>query len=139
MQKTVWLTLTGRQRGEDGTETVTETRTQAEYTERDGGLRLLYEETDEETGAVTRNVLKWQNSVLELTKQGAVSAHIIFEAGAEHRTEYVTPYGRLQMDVRTDAVEAVSRNGVPAEIRIRYTLCSDGCPFAENALTVSMG
>lgn len=103
MDKQVLLTLTGLQRDPSGSETVTELSTEAECYERNGSLYILYEERAED-GSLTKNIIKYKNQLLELTKKGAVSSCMVFEPGREHMADYVTPFGLLKLGILTASV-----------------------------------
>ena len=137
MAETVKLCLTGILRDGAGVETVTHTPPAAEYYEKNGSIYLLYEETPKDLGAAVKNTLKLKSSVLELTRRGAVNAHMIFEAGREHPSDYATPYGRLQISVRTQALEISSRHGLTV-IRAEYSLTADGLPFSDCSLEITL-
>lgn len=116
MAEKIMLTLEGRQRDESGEETVTRLRTQADYSIRNGSHYILYEEKLPDSEAVVRNLIKLKGSVLEMTKRGPVSSRMVFEVGQSHRTEYVTPYGILPLEVCTQELEVLIRepDGRPA-------------------------
>ena len=137
MAETVKLSLTGIQRDEAGGENITGTCAEAEYYERNGSVYLLYEEMLQESGTAVKNTLKLKDSVLELTRRGAVNTHMIFEAGREHPSDYATPYGRLQIGVRTYSLEVSSLQGLMV-IRAAYSLTADGHPFSECTLEITL-
>ncbi len=137
MAETVKLSLTGIQRDEAGGENITRTCAAAEYYEKNGSVYLLYEEMQQELGAAVKNTLKLKGSVLELTRRGAVNTHMIFEAGREHPSDYFTPYGRLQIGVRTHALEVSSLRGLTV-IRAEYSLTADGLPFSDCTLEITL-
>ena len=116
MAEKAMLTLEGRQRDESGEETVTRLRTQADYSIRNGCHYILYEEKLPDSEAVVKNLIKLKGSVLEMTKRGPVSSRMVFEAGQSHRTDYVTPYGILPLEVCTQELEvcAGEPDGRPA-------------------------
>lgn len=130
MADKVRLTLTGRQQGDTGEETTAETKTTAEYYERNGGFCLLYDEMPENGEAVSKNMIKLKDGVLELTRKGAVCTRMVFQEGVEHRTDYVTPYGCLKLGVLTQSVTDSCRNGI-RKIRAEYTLLSEGTPLSD--------
>ncbi len=121
--KKVMVIVTGTQRGEDGSETVVETRAQGAYYERDGSHYLLYQEPGEDRGVPCRNRLKLTGSTLELTRRGEGSSHMIFEPGRTHAADYATPFGSLKMDVSARWVESSLQEDV-LEIRADYFLTS---------------
>lgn len=119
------LTLTGRQRGEDGEETVTETRTIADYCERNGSHYIIYEEEAESGGSLSKNTLKLKGKLLELTKRGAVTSRMVFEAGKNVMVDYATPFGCLKMELATRSLESSFQDG-KTKIRVDYTLYAEG-------------
>lgn len=133
MEKKARLTVTGRQKDEAGEETVTELYTEAGFFERNDNIYILYEEVQE--GALIKNTLKLKGSVLELTKGGAVKTRMLFQEGKECLSEYVTPYGCLQMGVRTERVEVV-REGAELQVRVVYGLTSGGVPVSDCELII---
>lgn len=122
----IQLTLTGRQHGEDGEELVIENNAAAEYYEKNGSRYILYEETQEDTGARTKNTIKLRGNILELTKRGSFTTRMVFEPGKEYCTNYATPYGCLKMEIATRAVDAAFHDG-KMKIKIDYILSSGGC------------
>ena len=137
MAETVKLSLIGTQRDEAGEETVTQTSANAEYYEKNGHLYLLYEETQEELGAIVKNILKLNNSVLELTRRGSLGTHMIFEAGREHPADYATPYGRLKLEVRTHTLEVFFQQELP-QIKVNYSQMSQGLPLSDCTLVITV-
>ena len=80
MTKDVLLSLRGLQfdtTSEDGDKI--ETITPAEYYMRNESHFVMYEEAAEGFEQVTKNVLKFKNHILELTKKGVFNVHMIFE------------------------------------------------------------
>ena len=132
-----YLALTGRQTDEDGMETVTESHAPADYYEKDGSRYILYEEQQEDTGAVTKNTIKLKGPVLEMMKRGAIRSHMIFEAGRTHRADYATPSGTLRMEVSTQTLEARVRDG-RVDIRLAYLLTSEGRFLSRCSLLLSL-
>ena len=60
-----------------------------------------------------------------MTRRGAVRSRMIFQAGQAHRTDYVTPYGTLPLEVATREA-SFSRKEDGTVIRLEYTLSSGG-------------
>lgn len=78
--------------------------TPAEYYLRNGAHYLIYEEVDEDNGARTKNMLKFKDHLLELTKKGAVNVHMIFEEQKKNITSYGTPFGNIMIGIDTSRV-----------------------------------
>lgn len=137
MAQKAMLTLEGRQRDESGEETVTRLCTQADYSIRNGSHYILYEEKLPDSEAVVRNLIKLKGSLLEMTKRGPVSSRMVFEVGQSHRTEYVTPYGILPLEVCTQELEVLTRNpdDRAAEPKDRLTEAEATVPAQKDRLT----
>ena len=145
------LTLRGRQRDESGEETVTKLRTQADYSIKNGSHYILYEEKLPDSENIVKNLIKLKGSVLEMTKRGPISSRMVFEAGKNHRTDYVTPYGILPLEVSTQELEVSTRElecelrepkdgprerGL--EIRLSYQLTSEGQFLSHCTIAISL-
>ena len=120
MDNQVRLTLIGRQRDPLGSETVTELSADADFYERNGSLYILYEEKAED-GSPTKNVIKYKNNLLELTRKGAFNTCMVFAPGREYMTDYVTSFGLLKFGILTDSVKS-QRQEDYLEITADYTL-----------------
>ena len=136
MEEKVLLRLTGIQRDETGEENVTDLCVNALLYRRNSSTYILYEEAQGETEAVIRNTLKLKDCVLELVKTGAVRTRMVFRQGKECMTEYVTPYGCLQMGLRTDVLSVSCEEEGRMEIRVEYALTSGGYPVSDCVLTI---
>lgn len=106
MTKDVLLSLRGLQfdmSSEDGDKI--ETITPAEYYKRNDRHYVVYEEAVEGFSESTRNVIKFKNHMLDLTKKGLVNVHMIFEENKKNMTSYATPYGDILIGIDTRSVE----------------------------------
>ena len=137
MAETAMLTLIGRQRDESGEESVTESRAAADYYQKGDSSYILYEEALDDSGDVVNNTIKCNGSVLEMTKRGKIRSRMLFEAGQTHRTDYVTPYGTLPLEVATRTAE-FTRGDSQTEIRLEYTLTSGGQFLSDCSLHLSL-
>ncbi len=145
----VKLLLTNRQRGEDGEESVVKAAQTAQfgaagsdgkYSPKKGqSYYILYDEITEE-GAVCKNVIKLQDSMLELTKRGAGTqpqTRMVFWPGKICNVNYPTPYGCLQMEVSTRQVKVFFEEDLP-QILAEYTLTSEGRLISHCLLEVKL-
>ncbi len=136
MCKTVHLVLTGRQYDSTGQEAVTKTTALAKYYIKNGGFYLLFDETSDTDNTTIHSRIKYKAPLLELVRTGAVSTHMTFEEGKEHMTEYVTPYGSLQLGVFTRFVSQSCQNGRNV-IRAVYNLTADGQVVSECEIEIA--
>lgn len=135
MTRTVYITITGIQSDETGEEMIAELSATGEYFEKNGCRYLLYEEADAESGAVTKNTLKATGQNITLIKRGDIRSQMQFAPGEMHPAEYITPYGILHLQIYTEDVKIFFGDS-RGEIRLRYTLYSDGELLSHCQLTV---
>lgn len=105
MTKQVIASIKGLQFTDDDEGEELETLTPAEYYFRNGSHYLLFEEIDEESGRTTKNVLKYRDHVLELTKKGMINVHMVFEEHKKNVTSYQTPFGDIMVGIDAAMVE----------------------------------
>lgn len=137
MTRNVRLTLTGIQYDEAGEQTVTEMSCAAEYYFKNESHYIFYEETAEDTGAITKNAIKFKGSTLEQHKRGAVNSHMIFEQGREHITQYATPLGSLTLGILTQRTEIISEES-EISFSAEYHLTAQGNPISRNTVIVKI-
>ena len=53
----------------------------------------------------TKNIIKFSDSQMEVTKKGLVNVHMVFEQNKKNMTSYATPYGNILIGIDTDEVE----------------------------------
>ncbi len=95
--------------------------TPAEYYLRNGVHYLIYEEVDEDNGARTKNMLKYKDHLLELTKKGAINVHMIFEEHKKNITSYGTPFGNIMIGIDTSRVSMVEQEN-KISIQAEYSM-----------------
>ena len=92
MTKEVLLSLRGLQfdaGSADGDKI--ETITPAEYYKRNDSHYVVFDEVMEGFQESTRNIIKFKDNSLDLTKKGLVNVHMIFEEKKKNMTNYATP------------------------------------------------
>mgnify|MGYP003549067900 CR=1 FL=1 len=109
MTKEVLLSIRGLQIAPDEQKDTVEVYTPGQYYFRNGKHFFLYEEVEEGSKKVTRNVIKVTDDYMELTKKGLVNVHMVFERDKKNVTYYYTPYGSLLV-------------GIDAYIDVEYAL-----------------
>lgn len=106
MEKEVLLALKGLQFAvEEENAQALETITPAEYFKRNESHYIIYDEVMEGFTDTTRNVIKFKDSLVEVTKKGLVNVHMVFEENKKNMTSYVTPYGNILIGIDTADVE----------------------------------
>ncbi|MBQ8232197.1 MAG: DUF1934 domain-containing protein [Lachnospiraceae bacterium] len=99
MTKDVLLAIKGLQFDGSEEDTEIETVTAAEYYMRNNSHYVIYEEAFEGFEGTTKNVIKFKNNSLDLTKKGLVNVHMIFEENKKNMTNYSTPYGDILIGI----------------------------------------
>ena len=99
MTKEVLLSIRGLQIAPDEQKDTVEVYTPGQYYFRNGKHFFLYEEVEEGSKKVTRNVIKVTDDYMELTKKGLVNVHMVFERDKKNVTYYYTPYGSLLVEI----------------------------------------
>lgn len=105
MTKEVLITICGLQSGPNTDGEPIEMTTTGEYYYKNEKHYILYEEIMEGEIQATKNRIKIAPGVLELTKNGVVNAHMLFEEKKKNVTHYYTPYGSLTMGFDTKKVK----------------------------------
>lgn len=133
MTKEVELSISGLQWGEDIEEDNIETVVPAEYFKKNDSHYLLYEESMEGFTQNTKCRMKLKGKLLELTRQGLVSTHMVFEENKTHMTDYVTPYGKFLLGINTEKVLLEEREDFICMI-VEYKIETGGKPVSENKI-----
>lgn len=86
MTKDIMLRISGVQfpDGEENSEEM-EVITSGSYFEKDGRHYIKYDEVQEDSNEVIRNLLKIENGSLELTRRGMTNVHMVFEKDKKKR------------------------------------------------------
>lgn len=137
MTKDVMLTIKGVQKypGETPLETITEV--EAEYFIRGQSRYVMFEEIQEGFTESVKSMLKIKNNCVELTKKGLIQSHMIFEPGAVYMTEYKTPFGRMQLGVRTRELHVLDAEE-RIHIDIKYKLESEEQVMADCSIQMTI-
>lgn len=106
MTKEVLLSLRGLQfdtTSADGDKI--ETITPAEYYKKNNSHYIIYDEVMEGFTERTKNIIKFKESSLDLTKRGLVNVHMSFEENKKNMTSYATPYGEILIGIDAKKVQ----------------------------------
>lgn len=118
MTKDVLLTIRGLQMTTAEEEDTMEMYAAGEYYYRNGKHFLKYEEAVEGFAEPNKNMIKASKDYMELTKNGPVSVHMVFEKAKKNITYYQTPYGSLQIGIdatRVDVIETEEKITIEAD------------------------
>lgn len=105
MTQEVLLTLQGLQfdqREEDADKI--ETVTVGDYYKRNGKHYVVYEEITEGFETPTKNRLKFDGDMLELSRHGLINMHMVFQEKKKNLTNYNTPFGQILIGIDTKKI-----------------------------------
>lgn len=137
MNKNVMLTISGLHSDTEQDSGSVETAVRAEYFNKSGTHYLLYEEKEEGFAQVTKCRIKFKENVLELTRQGLLHTHMIFEAGKNHMTSYQTPYGQMMLGIDTESVQ-MEESDKRIRVIVEYKLEADGEYLSDSRIEISV-
>lgn len=106
MTKEVLLSIKGLQVSEDSQKDTVEVIAPGEYFNRNNKHYLLYDEVVEgQVEEPVKNVIKIGTDILEVTKKGPLSVHMVFEKNKKNITYYTTPFGSLLIGIEASNIE----------------------------------
>ena len=121
MTKDVLLAIKGLQFDASQEESDIQTITAAKYYKKNNSHYVIYDEAIEGTDQTTKNMIKFKEKTLELTKKGIINVHMIFEENKKCLTNYATPFGDILIGI--DAKKITMRDeDKTIYVNVDYTL-----------------
>lgn len=121
MTKDVLLAIKGLQFDGSEEDTEIETVTAAEYYKKNNSHYVIYEEASEGFQETTRNVIKFKENSLDLTKRGLINVHMVFEENKKNMTNYATPFGNILIGIDARKIK-VSEEEEGIHVDVDYAL-----------------
>lgn len=115
---------------------VTRTECDGLQAEREGKCFVFFDEITED-GEKVSTTIKFDKSSVEMLKKGAYNTRMIFEKGVITKSDYVTPFGTLLMEIDTKMMSLQILDGVIV-CTICYSLSANGTESFINELTISV-
>lgn len=137
MKKQVLITVQGRQTNDCGEQDTQELVTVGEYICKDQVYYLLYKETEMCGMEGTTTSVKVEGERVVLNRMGATQLKQIFQVGETHQSNYVTPYGRMLLNVLTARVD-VDLTEVGGSINLEYELTIGAEKVSDNKLFITV-
>ncbi|SMD04216.1 Uncharacterized beta-barrel protein YwiB, DUF1934 family [Sporomusa malonica] len=134
----VLITVTGSQRDVHGEENTIELFTHGRSQVKNGVHYISYQETEISGMEGATTLLKIYTDHVILVRMGQVDQRQEFRIGERCLSSYVTPYGTIQMGVRTTSltVTRTEDNKWVTGVHIKYELEIDGQWQSANTLNV---
>jgi uncharacterized beta-barrel protein YwiB (DUF1934 family) len=105
MTKEVIVSISGLQFAEDGTNEPVEVITAGDYYNKNGKHYIVYDEVMEGFEGTTKNRIKLDKNLLDITKKGIANVHMLFEKDKKNLTYYSTPFGNLLIGIDAKQIE----------------------------------
>ena len=121
MTKDVIIRICGLQAGPETDGEPIEMIVKGEYFFKNNKHYVLYEEVTEGESQTTKNRIKISDGQMELTKNGVVNVHMLFEENVKNVTHYHTPYGSLTMGIDGKKVD-IKESEDEIDIAVEYGL-----------------
>lgn len=120
MNKEVLVSISGLQFVEDNKDAI-EMITVGDYYKKNGKHYLMFEETQEGFEGTTKNMIKFNEHMVDITKKGITNVHMVFEEKQKNMTYYDTPFGNLLIGLSTNNID-IEEEESTINIKIDYSL-----------------
>lgn len=121
MTRDVLVSIRGLQwAGEEDPDQI-ELVTNGRYLKKGGKHYISYEEAVEGMEGSIQNLIKLDESGMEVTKRGLTNVHMIFEKDKKNMTCYDTPFGGLMVGIATTNIEIRSSEET-LDVEVKYAL-----------------
>lgn len=122
MEKEVLVALKGLQfaMNEEGAQAL-ETIAPAEYYKKNDSHYVIYDEVTEGFQDITKNIIKFRGSQMEVMKKGLINVHMIFEENKKNMTSYATPFGNILIGIDTDKIH-IEEGQDQIQVNVSYSL-----------------
>lgn len=121
MTKEILLSLKGLQMEYAEDADAVETITPADYYRKGSSHYIVYDEMTEGFTDSTRNIIRFQDSYLEVFKRGLINVRMVFEKNKKNITSYQTPFGNILIGVDTESVQIDEKEN-QINVQVAYTL-----------------
>lgn len=137
MTKDVMIRIKGLQYAEGQEADTTELMLPGQFFERDGLSFVKYDEIVEESGEKIKNLLKFSDKELTVTRRGGVESTMSFEKGKKRRSLYRTPFGDLEVGTFATRL-LILKSEDKIRIEADYDLELNGSHAAENRIAITI-
>lgn len=121
MTKDVWISIKGLQfEGAEDAESI-EVIQKGQYYKRNGAYYLIYEEPVEGSTKTIKNMIKFRENEVQVSKKGAINTCLNFVEDQKNLSNYSTPYGNLMVGIDTQNIE-IEEEEDSLVLNVFYTL-----------------
>lgn len=137
MTKEVLVAIKGLQFSSEQDESNIETVNVAEYYEKGNSRYIIYDEVEEGSLESTKNIIKFKDNVMELTKKGFVNVHMVFQENQKNMTNYATPFGDILIGIDARRV-SMTEGEKHIQMKVDYALEVNYEHLADCKITVDI-
>ena len=98
---------------------------------------ILYDEYEEETEEKIKNVIKFNANRAEVSREGFISAKLVFEKGKMNQTLYATPLGDILMEIKTKEIKLKEKDD-NINLKIDYELYADSEKLSDSEIEIDI-
>ena len=120
MKKEVLVSICGLQ-FMDNLDNSIEVITKGDYYNRNEKHYLLFEERIEGLDGITKNIIKFDDKIVDITKKGAANVHMVFEKNKKNVSCYATPFGNLTVGIMAHRIRIEERD-TDIDVEVGYSL-----------------
>lgn len=121
MTKEVLVSISGLQMAPDQQGDTVEVIAPGEYYFRNNKHFIVYDEVSEEQNEITKNIIKFNDDFMEVTRKGPANVHLVFEENKKNVTYYYTPFGSINIGIDARSIE-VTEKDEEISVNVKYAL-----------------
>lgn len=121
MTKEVLVSISGLQMAPDEQTDSVEVIAPGEYYYRNNKHFVIYDEVAEGESEATKNIIKFNDDMMEVTRKGPANVHLLFEKNKKNVTYYYTPFGSLNVGIEARSIEVTEEENA-IKVNVKYVL-----------------
>ena len=121
MTKEVLVSISGLQMAPDEQTDSVEVIAPGEYCYRNNKHFVIYDEVAEGESEATKNIIKFNDDMMEVTRKGPANVHLLFEKNKKNVTYYYTPFGSLNVGIEARSIEVTEEENA-IKVNVKYVL-----------------
>lgn len=121
MTKEVLVSISGLQMAPDEQTDSVEVIAPGEYYYRNNKHFVIYDEVAEGESEATKNIIKFNDDMMEVTRKGPANVHLVFEKNKKNVTYYYTPFGSLNVGIEARSIEVTEEEN-EIKVNVKYAL-----------------
>ncbi len=98
---------------------------------------VTYEERDEETQALTKTLVKFDEESIEVTRRGSIESKLVFRCGKKYEAAYTTPYGSFTMATDTQYFK-IEESDKKIDLHVTYNLEINNEFISRNSIVIEI-